>query len=955
MKKKNYRKSLLCIVLGLVLSIIGGNAADVLTLGNADFETAWTGLTDYGSPVILKKVTTIATGVTGWTGDVGSGNLTIYQGPGHTGSNSAVLINTSAAGCRFYNNSVMTLTKGGQYKLTFYARGSATIGNVCLYESATRPTIAQATSGSASGVYDVSKTINSAVSFGNAWTKQEYNFIVPSSSSFNNYKLYFTFYGCNAPLANGTNLSSAFMIDDITFAPSVDNTVCTLTGITVGGKAISNFIATTTNYPVLTNKTPIPTVAATPTDVNATVVVSDPITVGNISTVTVTVTAADGTTKKVYTIVFTSTNDGILEGFGSDVIPTGWTMSQTMTGGDWMIDTGSTYNNGLYIGANSLRIKGGGAPSLTSGWLLIPNVNLPDVMTFYLKTRDVAACTLSVYKRPASVEAFNDLTGWTLCGSFVAPFDVAFTQKNITIGSVENTDILLYVVKDDTKIPFSLDDIRITKKPIVSGITNTSTLGLSTTSNITVTGSGKLTVDANTSVNSLTVEAGGKINIANPLVVKDVVLKADESGSFSANIGAISTVNGTVHYERTMLDTKWYFMSFPCNVNVAEITGGGTIDVDWTIQEYNGAHRATAGFGGNWSHITSGTLIANKGYIFGLKTNAGTKTLSFPLDKTLIQSEAVSTVPATFYDGSAGTNHKGWNLIGQPYLSIFAGTNVGVNYLTTWTGSAYDGKANTEVASINPFEAFFVQVADNNPVSFAIEGRQSVQSLVDAGLSDKVQLNFTSSTGSDNTNLIMDNNQSTSYEINQDLEKWITTGTDKPQIYTLSEGINYAYNALPINCVNNLPVGFYTKTAGSAIISVNASQAPGLSQLLLTDNSTSPAIVTDLLTSDYNFYALAGTDNSRFVVTAQRISTEISQKEETGTPKILMRNGKLEIIDISINDRIRVYNSVGQLLFNNIANKSSLNIPLPTFDMYIIQIESETKSLTRKIFNPKKL
>ncbi|MEI8271758.1 MAG: cadherin-like beta sandwich domain-containing protein [Paludibacter sp.] len=465
------KKNLFSMALIMLFNVTGLRAADVLTLGNANFETAWTNLTDYGTPtVILKKASTIASDVTGWTGDVGNGSLAIYQGSGHTGNNAAVLINISpTGGCRFYNNSVMTLTKGGQYKLTFYARGSATIGNVSLFQSGARPTIGQATSGNAGGVYDATKTINSAVSFGSIWTKQEYYFTVPISSAYTDYKLYFTFYGCIAPALDGSNLSSAFMIDDITFEPYVDNTVCTLTGITVGGKAVNNFNANTISYTVLTNNSSISTVAAIPTDARATVVVSDPVTVGNTSTVNITVTAADNTTNKIYTLVFTITNDGIIEGFGSDVVPTGWTMSQTMTGGDWLIDTGSSYNNGLYLGINSLRIKGGGTPSLTSGWLLIPNVDLPDVMTFYMKARDVATCTLSVYKRPTSAEAFTGLTGWTLCSTFTAPFDALFTQKTVSISNSERTDILLYVEKDDTKIPFALDDMRITKKDTATG------------------------------------------------------------------------------------------------------------------------------------------------------------------------------------------------------------------------------------------------------------------------------------------------------------------------------------------------------------------------------------------------------------------------------------------------------------------------------------------------------
>lgn len=472
------KKTLFFVVVNLLLSATWINAADVLTLGNADFETAWTGLTDYGDPeVILKKVGAIATGVTGWTGDAGNGGLTIYQGPGRTGSNAAVLVNTHATGgCRFYNNSVMTLTKGGQYKLTFYVRGSATLVNVSLFQSGKRPTISEVTGPNAAGVYDATKTANSPISLGNTWTKMEYYFTVPVASAYTDYKLYFAFYKTQSPALDGSNLNDIFMIDDITFEPFVDNTIATLTEITVGGKAINNFNPNTTTYSILTNNATIPAIVGTPTDATATVVVGEPVQVDNTIAYEIEVTAADGVTKKVYTVVFNVTNDVVLQGFTSDLLPAGWISSQTSGTNDWMIDQNANYNNGLYMGSYSVRIRGGGAgnPSITSGWLMIPNLDLPDLLTFYMKTRVAGTSTFSVYKRPASEATFTDLTGWTLCETLTEPFDATFTEKSVSINSNQLTDILFYVEKEDEKIPFALDDIRITLKDTTTGNTQTS-------------------------------------------------------------------------------------------------------------------------------------------------------------------------------------------------------------------------------------------------------------------------------------------------------------------------------------------------------------------------------------------------------------------------------------------------------------------------------------------------
>lgn len=200
-------------------------ASDMLMLENSDFETPWSGLIDFGSPeIILKKVSDITSNLTGWKGDVGNGNLNIYQGPGRSGNNSVVLVNTHASGgSRFYNNNILKLTRGANYKLTFYARGSATLVNVCLFESTTRPFIAYIAGPNVGGIYDSSKSTNMLVSYGSAWTKHVYNFTVPEDAAYTDYKLYFAFYGCASPSADGSNLNNLFMIDDVTLEHNVDS------------------------------------------------------------------------------------------------------------------------------------------------------------------------------------------------------------------------------------------------------------------------------------------------------------------------------------------------------------------------------------------------------------------------------------------------------------------------------------------------------------------------------------------------------------------------------------------------------------------------------------------------------------------------------------------------------------------------------------------------------------
>jgi hypothetical protein len=196
----------------------------------------------------------------------------------------------------------------------------------------------------------------------------------------------------------------------------------------------------------------------------------------------------------------------------------------------------------------------------------------------------------------------------------------------------------------------------------------------------------------------------------------------------------------------------------------------------------------------------------------------------------------------------------------------------------------------------------------------------------------------------------MDNAQSTAYEIGQDLEKMIGTGTTKPQIYSMLGGINYAYNALPMSSVTNLPIGIYTKTTGSTTISVDASLAPSLSKLILRDNAVSPVTETNLLTSNYSFTAVAGTDNTRFSITAQRITTDINEiGNELGEAQLIISNSKLIINNLSASTTVRVFDALGRMMICKNANNSSMEIKLSVQGIYTVQLQKGTTLTTRKV------
>jgi len=126
----------------------------------------------------------------------------------------------------------------------------------------------------------------------------------------------------------------------------------------------------------------------------------------------------------------------------------------------------------------------------------------------------------------------------------------------------------------------------------------------------------------------------------------------------------------------------------------------------------------------------------------------------------------------------------------------------------------------------------------------------------------------------------------------------------------------------------------------------------GISKLLLTDYSK--GTITDLMSSDYTFNADAGTDNSRFVITAQRVLTKNNLINiQDGEPHISVINGKLILNNITEKGTLHVYDVIGRNIITKEMNNISLEIPLEVAGIYTIHIEMETKNWTRKIVNQK--
>lgn len=473
---------------------------------------------------------------------------------------------------------------------------------------------------------------------------------------------------------------------------------------------------------------------------------------------------------------------------------------------------------------------------------------------------------------------------------------------------------------------------------------------------------GKLTVDVdNKSVRNVTIFPNGKLDVNQPVTARNLTLKAGlgnnlyddfPTSTLKINSNGQIVLSEDFRYVRTLDDVQWYFIAFPFDVSVSSITAAdgslGTLGTDWFLKYYDGASRVqNLGAISNWKTFTGSTLEAGKGYIIGLAS--GTKEVIFPMGHYITLSpETSKNISVTFYGKDAlnvTENHKGWNLIGNPFFGKLSGSAANFNYFTFSDGGSsktYTQIDKSSLSGINPFTSFFVQAGNDletSGASFDVAGRQLLPASVRNETADRVKIVYQSPTGTDETTLILDDEQTAAYEIGEDLEKWVGTGTSKPQVYTVTGGINYAFNALSYAEAQNLPLAVYTKTSGSHTFHAVASQSSTLAELTLTDKTAGKSV--NLLTSDYTYSATAGTNTTRFLISARRVISSTLPQEKGNNLVVFSTNGKIVVDGLSVNSLVRVFDITGKpMAIVSAAVADKLEIPLSVAGVYQVVVES---------------
>jgi hypothetical protein len=379
----------------------------------------------------------------------------------------------------------------------------------------------------------------------------------------------------------------------------------------------------------------------------------------------------------------------------------------------------------------------------------------------------------------------------------------------------------------------------------------------------------------------------------------------------------------------------WLYLMFPSAISFSQITAPG----QYVAYSYDGAIRAQNGADGSaWSR-QNGQLAGMQGHILQVAQSGDFMfSIAHPEFPCGTQTTLLPVYP------SSNPTDANWTLTGNPFPSYFslqalheAGFNAPV-YVRSKNKDDYEAfRPQDDNYHFRPYEAFFVQNPGTTATTlqWPASGRETESQVwpnigpypgdfpsyyptpARARQAEQnrrfVELSLNGGGENGHTRLVFNDEASADYELGRDAVRM--NGNAPVRIYTLDAQTRYAINEQPL--AGAVSIGFRVEKDGVYTLKADRMDT----EVEIYDNLLNR--VADLSQGGYEFFSVAGTDETRFTLRGIAQTT-------TGTSDLTDGNGLVSI-----------YTPNGVLLYENVMMNDVTLLP----GVYVIKSDSGVRKV----------
>jgi hypothetical protein len=502
----------------------------------------------------------------------------------------------------------------------------------------------------------------------------------------------------------------------------------------------------------------------------------------------------------------------------------------------------------------------------------------------------------------------------------------------------------------DSQSIFKPAEIELYPPNIIGSSASTSTLGLTINSDIVVSNGVLLTIDDPTSIYAITISAGGQATNSSSLTAVNLTINSDATSTGTYVEAGTSTFT-TAAVNQYLATTRNWYVSSPVTSAVAP--SGYT---------YYQRDEAAA----SWTSFAVGnTFVPGKGYI--ALPNAVSTALAFSGQLNV----GDVTVPLTW----SGASSKGYNLIGNPYPShmtwtktfvdanaaliepsIYYRTNAGSVNLggnAAWSFKTYNSSTNEFSPAgttniIPPMQAFWIRSKTAGDLVMNSDLTRSHQASnplkAPAGKNtdrQRLRLSINNGVATDETLIYFDADALNTFDRFDSPKMLKGANSTLPDMYTMADDEQLVINGM--NTISaEIPLYFNANASTTTQYHLSAIEMTNFEAGTLVYIKNNKTGVQQLISNgqDFTFDATAEPTLS-IIIKIPGTTTALVEQKNTFFQAYSNKEGQiiLSVPSVKNGDFVSVYNTTGQLLFNqSLSNSQTVLNKIFTQGVYVLKL-----------------